>query len=164
MILLIKKIITLAMRMIDMPLRNLREYYRLRGYYPGPLVYPFKPMMGRIPLPVLDRLSFQAFESRRSGDPLGVFLIRAWQQIRYSHNSMLFALLDMGLVCRVTVARGQESWGWANCTPLSTARSVSEDGTEAGAIDGFFDVSKTSEFSSSVVVAPRISPTYSTPL
>lgn len=147
-----------------MPLRNLRDYYRLRGYYPGPLAYPFTPMTGRIPLPVLDRLSFCAFESQRSGDPLGVFLIRAWQEIRYSHNSMLFALLDMGLVRRVTLSRALESWDWANCAPLSTARSVSEDGTEAGAIGDFFDAQKTSEFSSSVVVAPRISPTYSTPL
>lgn len=147
-----------------MPLRNLRDYYRLRGYYPGPLAYPFTPMIGRIPLPVLDRLSFQAFESRRSGDSLGVFLIRAWRDIRYSHNSMLFALLDMGLVRRVTVSLGQESWDWSNCASLSTAPSVSEGGTEEGAINGFFDVSEISEFSSSVVVAPRISPTCSTPL
>lgn len=146
-----------------MPLRNLNEYYRLRGYYPGPLVYPFIPMCGRIPLTVLDRLSFRAFESRRAGDSVGVFLVRAWQEIRYPHSSVLFALLDLGLVRRVTSSLGFESWDWVNCAPLSTARSVSEDGTEAGAIDGFSDVSKITEFSASVVVAPRISPTCSTP-
>lgn len=146
-----------------MPLRNLRDLYRLRGYYPGPLSYPFTPMFGRIPVPVLDRLSFQAFESKRSGDSLGVFMVRAWHQIRYPHISMLHALLDMGLVQRVTISRGQESWDWSNCASLSTAPSVSEGGTQEGAINGFFDVKKISEFSSSVVVAPRISPTCSTP-
>jgi len=147
-----------------MPLLNLRDFYRLRGYYPGSMVYPFKPMLGRIPVPVLDRLSYQAFESQRSGDSLGVFLIRAWEQIRYSHNAMLHALLDMGLVQRVTLSLGQESWDWSICALQSTARSVARTDTLQGAINGFSYVSKISEFSSSVVVAPRISPTYSTPL
>ena len=146
-----------------MPLKNLNEYYRLRGYYPGPLVYPFTPICGRIPLPVLDRLAFRAFESRRAGDSVGVFLVRAWQETRYPHSSVLFALLDMGLVRRVTSSLGFESWDWVNCAPLSTALSVSEDGTEAGAIGEFLDVQKSGEFSPSVVVAPRISPTCSTP-
>lgn len=140
-----------------MPLRNIRDLYRLRGYYPGPLSYPFTPMVGRIPVPVLDRLSFQAFESQRTGDTLGVFMVRAWEQIRYSHNSMLHALLDMGLVQRVTLSRGQESCDWSNCALQSTARSEARTDTLQGANIGFFDVSKNSEFSSSVVVAPRIS-------
>lgn len=140
-----------------MPLRNLRDLYRLRGYYPGPLFYPFTPMLGRIPVPVLDRLSFQAIESQRSGDPLGVFMVRAWEQIRYSHISMLHALLDMGLVRRVFLSRGQESWEWSIRALQSTARSEARTDTLQGANIGFFDVSKTSEFSSSVVVAPRIS-------
>lgn len=147
-----------------MPLRNLREFYRLRGYYPGPLSYPFKPMLGRIPVPVLDRLSFSAIESQRSGEPLGVFMVRAWEQIRFPHISMLHALLDMGLVRRVSLFRGNESWEWVSRVPLSSARSASEDATQAATINGFSDVSKAPEFSSSVVVAPRISPTYSTPL
>jgi hypothetical protein len=146
-----------------MPIRNLREFHRLRGYYPGPLVYPFRPMLGRLPVCVLDRLAFRAYEAQFSGESLGVFMIRAWEHFRYSHISMLHALLEMGLVRRVSLSRGQESWEWVNRAPLSTARSASEDGTEAEAIDGFFDVKKSPEFSSSVVVAPRISPTCSTP-
>lgn len=146
-----------------MPVRNLRDYYCLRGYYPGPLVYPFNPILGRIPVPVLDRLSFQAFESQRSGDPLGVFLIRAWERIRYSRNAMLHALLDKGLVQRVTLSRGQESWDWFVCAPQSTARSEARTDALRGTNQGFFDVQPNSEFSSSVVVAPRISPTCSTP-
>lgn len=138
-------------------IRDIRKFYRLRGYYPGPLAYPFTPMWGRIPVPVLDRLSFRAIESQRSGDTLGVFMVRAWEHIRYPHISMLHALLDMGLVRRVYISRGDESWEWVNRVLLSTARSASEDGAEAIAIDGFCDVKKSAEFSSSVVVAPRIS-------
>lgn len=140
-----------------MPLRNLRKFYRLRGYYPGPLAYPFKPMLGRIPVLVLDRLSFRAIESQRSGEPFGVFMVRAWEQIRYPHISMLHALLDMGLVRRVSLSRGQESWEWSIRALQSTARSGARTDTLQGSNIGFFDVSKTSEFSSSVVVAPRIS-------
>lgn len=140
-----------------MPLRNLRDFYRLRGYYPGPLAYPFTSMCGRIPVPVLDRLSFRAIESQRSGDSLGVFMVRAWEQIRYPHIYMLHALLDMGLVRRVFLSRGQESWEWSIRALQSTARSGARTDTLQGANIGFFDVSKTSEFSSSVVVAPRIS-------
>lgn len=147
-----------------MPLRNLREHYRLRAYFPGPLVYPFTPMLGRIPVCVLDRLAFRAYESQFSGELLDTFMIRAWEQFRYPHLSMLHALLDMGLVRRISLARGNESWEWVSCGPLSSARSASEDATEAATNYGFSDVSKTPEFSSSVVVAPRISPTYSTPL
>ncbi|MBZ0095450.1 MAG: hypothetical protein K8H75_08815 [Sulfuricella sp.] len=140
-----------------MPIRNIRDFYRLRGYYPGPLSYPFTPLWGNIPVPVLDRLSFRAIESQCSGDSLGVFMVRAWEHFRYPHMSMLHALLDMGLVRRVFLSTGQESWEWSIRALQSTARSGARTDTLQGANNGFFDVSKISEFSSSVVVAPRIS-------
>lgn len=121
-----------------------------RDHTPPPLAYPYKPMPGDISIVVLDRLSFLAFECRKNGDPLGTFMIRAWEQIRYPHLSMLHALLDMGLVRRVSLSRGQESCEWGNCARKITSRQ--------GAIDGFFDVSKLGGFSSTVGVTPWISP------
>lgn len=147
-----------------MPLRNIRDYYRLRGFYPGPLVYPYTAMSGFIPLPVLDRLSFRAFESQRQGDCVGVFVVRAWEEFRYPHLTVLHSLLDLGIVRRACISMGFESWDWSYRVALRTAPSVSEVGTQERANNGFFDPLETSEFSPSVVVAPRISPTCSTPL
>lgn len=129
-----------------------------RDHTHPPLAYPYKPMSGDIPIVVLDRLSFLAFECRKNGDPLGTFMIRAWEQIRYPHISMMHSLLDTGLVRRVSLSRDQESWEWVNCARKSTSRSEARKDAFSGAINGFFDVSKISEFSSTVGVTPWISP------
>lgn len=129
-----------------------------RGLIPPPLAYPYRPISGDISIVVLDRLSFLAFECRKNGDPLGTFMIRAWEQIRYPHLSMLHALLDMGLVRRVSLSRDQESWEWVNCARKSTSRNEERKDAFPGAIDGFSDVSKISKFSSTVGVTPWISP------
>ena len=136
---------------------------QFRDYTPPPLAYPYEAFPGHIPTVVQDRLAYEAHRARQTHTDLGVFMIRSWENFRFPHIKMMHALLDLGFVRRVNDSVFGETWAWVSASSEERPQR-SEDAPEDKQKTRFFEVDLNQPLSSSVVVAPKISPMGWTPL
>lgn len=134
-----------------------------RDYTPPPLAYPYRAFPWSIPFSIQDRLYFKAFNARRSGVDLGVFMVRAWEEFRFPHIKIMHALQDMGCVHRVNDRVFGQTWEWF-FAPSEARPQRSEDAPQDEQKSQILNIDLSQPFISSVVVAPKISPMGWTPL